>query len=75
MNPATAFELADWRGAAAALYARVRDQADPAAAHALWRNGRDLMMRVVAGSQAANALHTLIHCVRSGEIAHPGNDR
>jgi uncharacterized protein len=45
MNPATALELADWRRATAALYARVRDQADPAAAHALWRNGRDLIMR------------------------------
>jgi uncharacterized protein len=45
MDPVTALELADWRRATAALYARVRDQADPAAAHALWRDGRDLMMR------------------------------
>lgn len=45
MNPATAVELADWRRATAALYARVREQAGPAAAHALWRDGRDQMMR------------------------------
>jgi uncharacterized protein len=45
MDPVTALALADWRRATAALYARARDQADPAAAHALWRDGRDLMMR------------------------------
>ena len=41
MNPAAALEVADWRRRTAALYARVREQADPAAAHALWRDGRD----------------------------------
>ena len=45
MNPETALELADWRRATTALYGRVREQADPAAAHALWREGRDQMMR------------------------------
>jgi uncharacterized protein len=45
MNPVTALELADWRRETAALYAGVRDQADPAAGHALWRGGRDRMMR------------------------------
>jgi hypothetical protein len=45
MNPAAALQLADWRHRTAALYARVREQADPAAAHALWRDGRDQMMR------------------------------
>jgi uncharacterized protein len=45
MDPVTALELADWRRATAALYARARGQADPAAGHALWRDGRDLMMR------------------------------
>jgi uncharacterized protein len=45
MNPETALELADWRRATAALYARVREEADPAVAHALWRAGRDVMMR------------------------------
>ena len=45
MDPVTAMQLADWRRATAALYARVRDQADPAAAHALWREGRDRLMR------------------------------
>ncbi len=44
MNPATALELADWRRATAALYARVREQPDPAAGHALWRAGRDRLM-------------------------------
>jgi len=44
VNPATALELADWRRATAALYARVREQPDPAAAHALWRAGRDRLM-------------------------------
>ena len=45
MNPATALELVSWRRETAALYARVRDQADPAAAHALWRDGRDTLLR------------------------------
>ena len=45
MTPETALQLADWRRQNAALYARVREQADPAAAHALWRDGRDQMMR------------------------------
>jgi uncharacterized protein len=44
MDPVTALQLADWRRATAALYARVREQADPAAAHALWRAGRDGLM-------------------------------
>ena len=39
MTPETALQLADWRRQNAALYARVRKQADPAAAHALWRDG------------------------------------
>jgi uncharacterized protein (DUF1684 family) len=45
MNPVTALELADWRRETGALYALARGQADPAAAHALWRDGRDAMMR------------------------------
>jgi len=45
MNPETVLQLADWRRRTAALYARVREQPDPAAAHALWRDGRDQMMR------------------------------
>jgi uncharacterized protein len=45
MDPVTAMQLADWRRATAALYARVREQADPAAGHALWRAGRDALMR------------------------------
>ena len=44
MDPVTALQLADWRGATAALYARVREQPDPAVAHALWRAGRDALM-------------------------------
>jgi hypothetical protein len=45
MNPAAVLQLADWRWQTTALYARVHEQADPAAAHALWRDGRDQMMR------------------------------
>src|SRR5215471_2294498 len=45
MNPVTALQLAEWRRETAALYARVRDQADPAAAHALWRDGRGRLLR------------------------------
>jgi len=45
VDPVTALQLADWRRATAALYARVRYQADPAAAYALWREGRDRLMR------------------------------
>ena len=44
MDPVTALQLADWRRATAAMYARVREQADPAVAHALWRAGRDGLM-------------------------------
>jgi uncharacterized protein len=45
VNPVAALQLADWRRQTAVLYARVREQADPASAHALWRDGRDWMMR------------------------------
>jgi uncharacterized protein len=37
----TAIETADWRARVFALYAEVRSAADPAAGHALWREGRD----------------------------------
>ena len=45
MNPVTALQLAEWRRETAALYAGVRGQADPAAAHALWRDGRGRLLR------------------------------
>ena len=38
-------DLVDWRRRVAALYEAVRAQADPAPAHALWRRGRDELMR------------------------------
>ena len=38
-------ELADWRRRVAELYAVVRAHADPEEAHALWRRGRDELMR------------------------------
>lgn len=41
----TALELADWRRQVAELYAQVRDAADPAAGHAIWRAGRDELFR------------------------------
>jgi uncharacterized protein len=45
MNPVTALELVDWRRETGALYTLARGQVDPAAGHALWRDGRDRMMR------------------------------
>ena len=36
--------LLDWRRRVTALYAEVRDAADPAAGHALWRAGRDELL-------------------------------
>jgi len=45
MNPVTALQLAGWRRETASLYGRVRDQADPAAARELWRDGRDRLLR------------------------------
>jgi uncharacterized protein (DUF1684 family) len=38
---APSLTLLDWRRRVTALYAAVRDTADPASAHALWRAGRD----------------------------------
>src|SRR3954469_19185142 len=38
---ASPFTLLDWRRAVFALYARVRAGTDSAAAHAIWRAGRD----------------------------------
>jgi hypothetical protein len=38
MNPVVASQMAGWRRQTAALYARVREQADPVAAHALSRD-------------------------------------
>jgi uncharacterized protein (DUF1684 family) len=38
-------ELVDWRRRVAELYAAVRAQAEPKEAHALWRLGRDELMR------------------------------
>ena len=45
MNPITALQLAEWRRETAALYGGVRGQADPAAAHARWRDGRGRLLR------------------------------
>ncbi len=41
----TALELTDWRRRTASLYAAVRAAPEPAAAHALWRAGRDALFR------------------------------
>jgi uncharacterized protein (DUF1684 family) len=38
-------QLIDWRRRVAALYAAVRADPSPVAAHALWRRGRDELMR------------------------------
>jgi uncharacterized protein (DUF1684 family) len=53
--------LVDWRRSVAQLYAGVRDEASPAAAHALWREGRDRLFRehpqspLPAGDRARDA--------------------
>jgi hypothetical protein len=44
-NPNPNLELADWRRAVSGLYAAVRAERDPQAGHALWRAGRDELMR------------------------------
>jgi uncharacterized protein (DUF1684 family) len=41
----TALELADWRRRISALYAAVRDEADPERGHALWVAGRNELFR------------------------------
>jgi uncharacterized protein len=38
-------ELVDWRRRVAALYTALRAEPEPADAHALWRRGRDVLMR------------------------------
>src|ERR1700759_1732269 len=38
-------QLVDWRRRVAVLYEGVRAQTDPARGHALWRHGRDELMR------------------------------
>jgi uncharacterized protein len=43
--PGAPLALLDWRRRVAALYAEVRATADPAAAHARWRAGRDDLLR------------------------------
>lgn len=40
----TALHVADWRRSVFALYDRVRDTPEPAAAHELWRRGRDRLL-------------------------------
>ncbi|WP_062385903.1 DUF1684 domain-containing protein [Demequina iriomotensis] len=41
----TAWEVRDWRERVANLYARVRAEADPAAAHRAWSDGRAALLR------------------------------
>lgn len=48
----SAIDVADWRRRTAALYARVRAERDPAAAHRAWVHARDEMFR----SHPASAL-------------------
>lgn len=45
-----AWDVLDWRRRVAALYRRVRDQDDPASAHAGWVAGRDELLRTHAAS-------------------------
>jgi hypothetical protein len=46
-------ELVEWRRRVAALYAAARAEPEPARAHALWRRGRDALMREHAESPLA----------------------
>ena len=43
MSPQQALDVADWRAQVHDLYRVVRGEADPAAAHAAWRAGRDVL--------------------------------
>jgi uncharacterized protein (DUF1684 family) len=43
--PTNPLGLLDWRRSVASLYQRVRAKRDPAAAHELWRDGRDHLLR------------------------------
>jgi uncharacterized protein (DUF1684 family) len=44
-STAAELELVDWRRRVAALYQAIRAEAEPARGHALWRRGRDALMR------------------------------
>jgi uncharacterized protein (DUF1684 family) len=44
-SPTARLDLLDWRRRVAALYAAVRAEATPAAAHETWRRGRDELLR------------------------------
>lgn len=44
-TPAAALTLTDWRRQVAALYAAVRAEADPAAGHRVWSEGRSELFR------------------------------
>jgi uncharacterized protein len=43
--PNAQLAMVDWRRQTSQLYAHVRAEGDPAAGHALWRAGRDVMFR------------------------------
>jgi hypothetical protein len=49
-TPTAELELVDWRRRVAALYAAVRAEPSPRDGHALWRRGRDELMREHAQS-------------------------
>jgi uncharacterized protein (DUF1684 family) len=62
--PGRPLALLDWRRRVAALYGEVRATADPAAAHARWRAGRDDLLRQHPESPVPSA----------ARAAYPGAD-
>lgn len=53
---APSLDVVDWRRRTGELYARVRSAAEPAEAHALWINGRDVLLREHPASPVPRAL-------------------
>lgn len=53
---APSLDVVDWRRRTSELYARVRSATEPAEAHALWINGRDVLLREHPASPVPRAL-------------------
>jgi hypothetical protein len=64
---ASALAVADWRRQVFALYGEVRAEADPAAAHDLWRRGRDELLATHPASPVPEDERSGFKGVRIGE--------
>ena len=53
---APSLDVVDWRRRTGELYGRVRSAAEPAKAHALWINGRDVLLREHPASPVPHVL-------------------